>query len=272
MQKKNSKGKKLFTTLSFILIISFALISVSQKLRGNPTFFQSAITTLIFPFQTFFNSTIQKTEDLFENYIFLTNVSQENETLKKEIEKLENQRNKLIEDIFQLQREYNILQRPTKSNRKSIMASVIGKDSGQWLKTVIIDKGTDAGLVKNSATITDRGIVGQVIEANPKSSKILLISDNRSAVDAIFQRSRSPGVVFGAGKQMCKMRFVSMEADVKEGDKIISSGMGGVFPKGLTIGSVRKIIKKKQGLFQEIEVVPSVDLSRLEEMLVLLPD
>ena len=141
-----------------------------------------------------------------------------------------------------------------------------------YLKSLIIDKGSNDGLVTNSATVTDLGIVGQVIEANPKSSKILLISDNRSAIDAIFQRSRDPGIVFGAGKQMCKMRFVSMEADVKKGDRIISSGMGGVFPKGLLIGTVGKIIKKKQGLFQGIEVVPSADLSRLEEMLVLLPD
>jgi len=272
VQKRNSKGKKLFTTLSFILILSFALISVSQKFRGNPTFFQSTITTLIYPFQTFFNSVIQETENLFNHYFFLTNVSRENESLKKEIEKLTNQQNKLIENIFQLQRKYNILQHPVETYQQSIMASVIGKDSGPWLKTVIIDKGSKDGLAKKSAAITNLGVVGQVIEVNPKSSKILLISDNRSAIDAIFQKSREPGVVFGAGNQICEMRYVSMDLKVNEGDKIISSGMGGVFPKGLTIGVVSKIAKKKQGLFQEIEVVPSVDLSRLEEMLVLLPD
>ena len=138
------------------------------------------------------------------------------------------------------------------------------------MKKIIYDFGASDG--KNIPYYLLKSDLIVAVEANPKSSKILLISDNRSAVDAIFQRSRSPGVVVGAGKQMCKMRFVSMEADVKEGDKVISSGMGGVFPKGLTVGTVSKIIKKKQSLFQEIEVVPSVDLFRLEEMLVLLPD
>ncbi len=272
MQKKTSKGKKLFITLSFILILSFSLISLSPKLRSSPTLVQSAITTLIFPFQTFFNSIIQGTSDSFDHYVFLSNVSQENEELKKEIENLTHRENRLREDIFRLQREHNILQHPLKTPRKSIIASVIGKDSGQWLKTIVIDKGSNQGLVENSAVVTNLGILGQVIEANPKSSKILLISDSRSAVDAIFQKSREPGVVFGSGEQICEMRYVSMEADIQKGDQIISSGVGGIFPKGLAVGTVSKIIKKKQGLFQEIQVMPSVDFSRLEEMLVLIPN
>jgi len=89
-------------------------------------------------------------------------------------------------------------------------------------------------------------------------------------VDALFQESRISGVVVGGGDDECHLKFVPNTADVKVGDKVLSSGLGGIFPKGLIIGKVSQVIKKKQGLFQDITLVPSSDLSRLEEVLVLL--
>jgi hypothetical protein len=90
-------------------------------------------------------------------------------------------------------------------------------------------------------------------------------------VDALFQRSRVSGVVVGMGDDECQLKFVSNTADVKVGDLVLSSGLGGIFPKGLIIGKVSEVLKKKQGLFQEITLIPGSDLSRLEEVLVLLP-
>lgn len=152
-----------------------------------------------------------------------------------------------------------------------MVASVIGRDATQWSKVVTVNKGTQSGLRDHLAVITAAGVIGQVINAGLNTSKVLLIVDGRSAVDALFQNSRVSGVVVGMGEDACQMKFVPNTADVKVGDSVLSSGLGGIFPKGLVIGKVSQVSRKKQGLFQEITLTPSADLSRLEEVLVLLP-
>jgi rod shape-determining protein MreC len=89
-------------------------------------------------------------------------------------------------------------------------------------------------------------------------------------VDSLFQGSRVSGVVVGTGEKQCKIKFVPNTAEIKVGDRVLSSGLGGVFPKGLVIGTVSQIVRKKQGLFQEITLIPCSDLSNLEEVLVFL--
>ena len=119
--------------------------------------------------------------------------------------------------------------------------------------------------------MTDAGVIGHIIQASAKASKVLLITDSRSAVDSLFQETRNTGVTVGTGQGVCKMKFVPTWADVNIGDKVISSGLGGIFPKGLMVGVVVDVVKKKEDLFQDITVAPSADLSQMEEVVVILP-
>ncbi len=151
-----------------------------------------------------------------------------------------------------------------------VVATVIGRDATQWSKVVILNKGTTDGVRPNLAVVTDAGVIGHVIQASGGSAKVLLITDGRSAVDSLFQESRVTGVVVGTGDDYGEMKYVPKEAEVHVGDKVLSSGLGGTFPKGLRIGVVTNVIKKKQGLFQDILIAPSADLTRLEEVLILL--
>ena len=157
------------------------------------------------------------------------------------------------------------------SERTIITAKVIGRDATQWSKMVFIDKGTDHQVKENLTVVTDAGIIGHIIHVSAKTSKVLLITDSRSAVDSLFQETRETGITVGTGQDVCEMKFVPIEADVKIGDRIVSSGLGGVFPKGLMVGVVIDIVKKKQDLFQNITVAPSADLSQMEEVVVVLP-
>jgi rod shape-determining protein MreC len=97
---------------------------------------------------------------------------------------------------------------------------------------------------------------------------VLLILDANSAVDAFIQRSRARGVLVGLGRERCLLKYVQRNEDVQVGDQVISSGMGGVFPKGLLLGMVEEVIRGSSGLFQRVEVEPAVDFSRLEEVMV----
>ncbi len=151
-----------------------------------------------------------------------------------------------------------------------VVATVIGRDATQWSKVVILNKGTRDGVRPNLAVVTDAGVIGHVIQASGGTSKVLLVTDGRSAVDSLFQESRVSGVVVGTGEDHGEMKYVPKEAEVHVGDKVLSSGLGGTFPKGLRIGVVTHVTKKKQGLFQDILIAPSADLTRLEEVLVLL--
>jgi rod shape-determining protein MreC len=145
---------------------------------------------------------------------------------------------------------------------------VIGKDSTRWFQTILINKGSKEGLVKNIAVLTPEGIVGHIIEVSAGVSKVLLINDINSSVSAIVQRNRTQGIVVGSGGELCRTKFLSNTADIRDGDIMVTSGLGGIYPKGITIGRLHNIVRKPTGLFLEAEVKPGADLIRLEEVLI----
>jgi rod shape-determining protein MreC len=117
--------------------------------------------------------------------------------------------------------------------------------------------------------VTHRGVVGRITEVSSYTSKVLLITDMNSSVDALIQRTRARGVVEGRGSSLCELRYVAGSDDVSVGDLVVTSGLCGIFPKGLPIGTVKDVEKDSFGLFQQIELVPSVELNKLEEVSVL---
>ena len=253
-----------------ILLFSLALMTLSAKQEKGTHFLDSMVGVILSPFQNFFTQTIQSISDGINHYFFLVDVARENDQLNLEVQRLINEKNKLIERIASQKRLAKLMAYEDDWEKKAVVASVIGKGATQWSKVIIINKGTQDGIRDHLAVVTDAGVIGQIIHAGLNTSKVLLIIDGRSAVDALFQNSRISGVVVGAGDDECHLKFVPNTADVKVGDQVLSSGLGGIFPKGLIIGKVSQVTKKKQGLFQDITLVPSSDLSRLEEVLVLL--
>ena len=155
------------------------------------------------------------------------------------------------------------------SDREMILASVVGSDAVSWSKMITINKGSNDGLKKNMTVVSHEGLVGHIIQTVPYYSKVLLITDVRSAVDALDQEKRTRGVVVGKGSDICEMKYIPQDADIRVGQSVISSGLGGVFPKGLLIGKVSKVEETNKGLFKNVVVTPSVKISFLEEVFVL---
>lgn len=271
MPTKGNKNKKNIVLVSAILLFSLALMTLNVKQEKGVRFLDSIAGVILSPFQNFLTQTIQSVSDSINHYFFLVDVAKQNDQLKLEVQRLINEKNQLIEHLASQKRLAKLMAYEDDWDKKSVVASVIGRDATQWSKVVIINKGTQDGVEDHLAVVTDTGVIGQVIHAGLNTSKVLLIVDGRSAVDALFQDNRVSGVVVGKGGDECQLKFVPNTADVKMGDLVLSSGLGGIFPKGLIIGKVSQVSKKKQGLFQEITLTPSSDLSRLEEVLVLLP-
>ena len=173
------------------------------------------------------------------------------------------------EGYLEAQRLSKLLALKNDYNYRFISARVIGREQAALSKTILINKGTAHGLKIGMPVIATPGLIGRLIDVSWHVSKVLLLIDENSNIGAIVQRTRTQGIISGAGSRGCILKYISKNQDVKEGDTIVSSGMGGIFPKGLLIGKVSHVEKQDAGLFLKINVAPFVDFSKLEEVLVL---
>ena len=150
-----------------------------------------------------------------------------------------------------------------------VTGRVIGRDPSSYLSYLTMDVGSEQGIKSGMPVVTDEGLVGRIAEVGFTSSKALLIIDARSSVNALVQRSRASGIVEGLLGGGLVMRYISQDQMVSVGDVILTSGLGGNFPKGLVIGQVVAVHQQDIEMFQKAQVRPTVDLSRLERVLVI---
>lgn len=270
MWRKRLRDRKYTLILILLILASLALMTFDIRRSKTPTVFETVLMWVVSPVQNLLASTLDTIGDAMDQYILVANVSEENKRLQKEVNKLIAQNNALREELRQKGRVGELMAYQDARELKSVVASVIGRDATQWGRVVFINKGTQDGLRENLPVVTHAGVVGHVIQAGLNTSKVMLIVDGRSAVDALFGVDRVSGVVVGTGMEFCEMKYVPITADVNVGDQVLSSGLGGLYPKGLVVGTVVSIAKGTQGLFQEITISPSADFGRLEEVLILL--
>ena len=253
-----------------LIIVNVILLSFSSK--SQSTFGLGRVgLSLVSPFQELITRTIRFARDVWDQYFFLVSVAHENENLKKALNELIEKDNQWHEIDLANSRLRELLNFHTASTNKVVAAEVIGKDPSGWFKTVIIDKGKTDGLRKGLPVVLPTGIVGQVIEAAGHYSKVMLLIDRNSAVDALLQRSRARGIIKGESADQFRFEFVLRKHDVQIDDTVIASGLDGVYPKGLRIGRVADIHQHNSDIFYEISVAPFVDYEKLEEVLVILP-
>ena len=150
---------------------------------------------------------------------------------------------------------------------KTLAARVIGWDIVPWRKTILIDKGSRNGLKKKMAIVSAEGLVGRIIEVSPFTSRAILLIDPESRVSTIFQESRDLGVGEGDGSSWLRVTHLARESQVKVGDQVLTSGLGGVYPKGLPVGRVDMVGTEKESLELFASVKPFVNFSKLEEVL-----
>jgi rod shape-determining protein MreC len=268
MKKRLSKWK---TTVMVGAIIVSTLTIMALDVQGTKgtTWVESVVVSALAPIQKAITRTSQKTHHLWESYVNLVNVQAENENLREEIQALRGENNRLVEENLRHQRLSDLLQVQKKAKEPMLLANVVGHDSTTWSNVLVVDRGTEEKVGKKMVVVSADGLVGHVIQTSPKASKVLLLTDFRHSVDALIQRTRDRGVVAGRDRYTCLMNYIPLEADVKVGDRVITSGMGGLFPKGLVIGTVIHVTKRKADLYQEALVKPSADLMRLEEVFVI---
>lgn len=208
------------------------------------------------------------TGNIWHNYFYLRGVRAENRELKQQIEQMRLRQVRLSEDAAQAQRLQNLLSFKEQFVSKTVAAQVIGSSGSDMSRVVYIDKGENSGIGRDMAVITADGVVGKVLMAYPSVSQVLLISDQSSGVGAILDKSRLQGVLRGAANGEVMLERVMSDEQVAVGDTVLTSGGDQIFPKGLPVGSVSKVGNGKD-LFLNIKIKPAANLSKLEEVLVL---
>jgi rod shape-determining protein MreC len=254
----------IFILLSLILLS----LSIGKGQGWNPA--EKLAIEITAPFQKIFIGTISTARDIWKNYFFLVETGQENLRLNKKIDLLEIENSRYQELLLTNQRLQQLLKFQENTEETFLPAKVIGWDSSVLFKSIIIDKGENDGLKINMPVVNSKGVVGRTVSVSPNYAQVLLVTDQNSAVDGLVQRSRCRGMLKGRGLSECSFDYVIKACDIETGDAIVTSGLGSVFPKGLYLGTVKKIKDSPDRLFKDVMVVSAVDCSKLEEILVIL--
>jgi rod shape-determining protein MreC len=266
--------KRIKTAWVYVVFVFLALFFLSSSLgrRHSWSPVEQIIVEITAPVQKVLIQSVRYVERLWLNYFYLVDLRKENLRLKQEIDALRMENYRYREQVTTQQRLRELLQFKNTLDWPVVAAQVIGRDPSGWFESVIIDKGRNSGLKVNMPVVNAGGVVGQTVSVSLNYSKVLLIVDQNSAVDSLIQRSREKGIVKGLPPRMCKLDYVLKTADVVPGDVVVTSGVGGVYPKGLPVGEVQEVRDIPWEFFKDIKVGPRVDFSKLEELLVILKE
>lgn len=255
-----------------LLIISLTVLSFGTARLSETGFVRKIVLEAAAPVQDAINIPLQSLHDGWNRYLFLVGLEDENRRLRRQNAALTEQLNLYREERLEAERLRKLLALKGNFPQPAVAARVIGRGRAPLFKTILIDKGTADGLQVGRPVLSDQGVVGRIIETSWHASRVLLLTDQQSNIDGLIRRSRAQGILQGAGAAGCSLKYISRTEEVLEGDAVITSGLAGVFPKGLLLGVVAGVSGGNGGLFQKIDVAPAVDFKRLEEVLVLTPD
>jgi rod shape-determining protein MreC len=205
----------------------------------------------------------------FNTYVLLTGKEAENRELIRKISELEQKNNSYAEAVRENERLKKILQLSSERSDYITTAKVIARDPTNWFQTLWINKGKKEGITKNMVAVAFAGPVGRIQRVFEGGASIVLITDVNSSVAVRLQKSRIEGILEGRGDNTCYLKYISKEVNVETGEKLITSGLDGIYPPGLLIGYVSDVKVDEADMFQSIEVSPLQKLSAVEEVAIL---
>ena len=260
----------MFIFIGVALFIAINLIVITMSSRNSLSVNTPAriAIAVVAPFQYATNKTIGFASSIWHTYFMSVLAVKENAVLRRELLRAREIKNRYEELVLENARLKKFVEFTGSVPDTYVAAQVIARDPSPWFKTIMIDKGTSQGVQKGFPVLVSEGIVGQIIEVSAGFSRVLLITDRNSAVDALIQNSRVRGMVKGSNSDACTFVYALRKDEIKAGEMIVSSGLDQVFPKGLKIGRILDVQRDQSQLFQDILIETSVDFDKLEEVLV----
>jgi rod shape-determining protein MreC len=229
---------------------------------------ESILMEMIRPFDAATSGLTDGASSIVHNYIDLVNVQAENKQLKDKLAKLESDRARLEELENENRHLAELVNLKDALGLRAVAANVIGSDATGLAHTLLIGTGSYDGIRTGMAVICNMGVIGKVIATSPHASRVLLLDDHNSALDGFDERSRARGIVAGMVDDGVILKYVDRSQDVRPGDTIITSGLDGIFPRGLLVGTVKAVHREGPGMFLTVSISPAVEFRSLEQVLV----
>ena len=231
---------------------------------------QGAMLDVAAPFQRLLAAPVDSSREIWGGYVDLLSVREDNASLRDRIAELEEENLQYREALVASNHLHHIAAMRDEFEIPMLPSEVVGLDVSPWFRSVLVDRGRRHGVDAGNPVITPEGVVGLVTATSRNAAKTMLLLDRQSAINAIVQRSRARGIVRGLGTGALEFEFVVRGGDVQDGDVVITSGLGGVYPKGLRIGEVTHVSDPGGRLMQIATLEPAVDFGRLEQVFVML--
>lgn len=264
------RNKTVFSLIA-LLVLGMVLGSAHNRaLETGESFAPSNIVrTVLIPVEATFHRVFAVGEWLLRFVRPRSAILRENAALRREVKRLTEENARLREAAEENVRLRQALHLRLSLPFEMVPAEIIARSGSGWFDTATIDRGRKSGIKKGDAVICVRGLVGQVVEADAFTSQVVALTDQSSAVGALVQRSRQAGIIQGQGPDLLVLSYLPKDADVREKDIVVSSGMGRVIPKGLPIGRVVEVIRDSIGGTTSALVKPSARLDNTEQVFVI---
>ena len=256
----------LLTGIGILVALLFFSLNIPHNREAN--IIERSVLSALSPFLQPVSRVSGFIKDVWDDYIRLVDTNRENRQLREDVRSLNLRVMEGNEAVQENQRLERLLEIKNSVKAPTIAATVIGEDVTSWFRTLIINRGSSSGIREGMAVVSADGVVGQTVKVSSSTARVLLLTDHASGIAATIQRSRARGVVKGKGEMLCALEFTTREEDVKVGDTVITSGIGGVFLKGLPIGEITMVKRGEYGIFQTVSIRPAVNIPHLEEVLI----
>jgi rod shape-determining protein MreC len=268
LRRNRDRSTKRFIIFVFV-IVSISLLFIPESITNN---IKVTVASPLAPVQKLISHTSNFFKNGFKKLAALSTAVDEKNDLEKEVFLLENKIIKQQDIINVSKKKLEIVSEYKKDiddKEEPVVADIIGFDVSSFRKSIIVDVGEKQGVSVGDVVVFGNALVGRISATGNSSGRVMLITDPASNVPSRFLKSRTQGMVQGTADGKCMMKYVPRRVKVDKPEKIISSGMGGVFPKSLYIGNVIEVKQKSASLFKDIKIIPRIDISKIENVLVI---
>jgi rod shape-determining protein MreC len=259
---------RVLLTSGALLILSLHLISTGVHpgdLAARPA---SAFLEIIRPIDAGIKHFSAGTSGIVNDYLALVHVREENAHLRLELTRVKSDQARLAELETENRHLSELLELRDVLGLNAVAANVIGSDATGLSHTLILASGESNGLRPGMAVLSNQGVVGKIIAVSPHASRVLLIDDHNSALDGFDQRSRARGIVAGLVDDGLILKYTDRSEDIRAGDPVVTSGLDGIFPRGLLVGTIKYVHREGPGLFLNVSIAPAVEFRGLEQVLI----
>jgi rod shape-determining protein MreC len=254
-------------------LVAACLVLLTLQTRGYGSAAGDIFAVVTAPIQTGLAKASRATFGLWTTYLDWKNVRAENRRLRAEVQELRVQSLRVSETDDENRRLRRLLALQEQLPLTTLSGEIIAREWGGWIRSLTVNRGRGDNVPRLTAVISPNGLIGRVVDVRPGASIVQVLTDPTSTVGAHVLRTRTPGIVEGDPRGTLRFKFMARDgAAIQSGDVLVTAGQGGLFPRGIPIGTVRSIDNRGAALFHYAELTPAVDFARVDEVLLVTGD